>query len=318
LTGLYGAINNDDRSLLGIDYTHMFSPTFLMEVRGGFSRNSAYNRGPFAGQDIASELGLPNLIPDGESAEIPELLDWPRFRFDNHVQVGTGSNQPVQYHVTDIQGGVNFTWIKGSHVIKSGFHINRVRFNQPYFNNQRGSYRFGGRRTGHPIADLQLGWLHNVNRQAGFNRNYWRQTAMGAFVNDDWKATRNLTLNLGVRWEVNKAPYDRYDRLAVYVPDIRKHVVSTSENTPANYEELLDETGLRDLVTTAEAQGYPRTIIETDWLNFSPRVGFAWRVFGSEKTVIRGGYGIFMAGSILNNLRNNLSNQFPFAIVENF
>ena len=167
-----------------------------------------------------------------------------------------------------------------------------------------------------PLADLQLGWLHNVNRQLGFNRNYWRQHAMGVFINDDWKATRDLTLNLGVRWEVNRAPADKYDRLGVYDTASRLLILASDENVPGNYPELLEQTGLASVITTAQAAGRPRSVIQTDWNNFSPRMGFAYRV--SDDTVVRGGYGIFVAGDILNNLRNNLSNQFPFAVVQNF
>ena len=314
--GRFGAQNSDNRSLGGIDYTHMFSPTFLMEVRGGFSRNSAYNRGYFPGQDIAGELGLPNLIPESESANLPELLDWPRFFIANHAQIGTGANQPVQYHVTDWQGGLKFSWVVLNHTVKFGFNNNYVQFNQPFFNNQRGTYRFLGRRTGAPIADLQLGWIHNVNRQLGFNRNYWRQHAMGLFINDDWKVTRNLTMNLGMRWEVNRAPADKYDRLGVYDVTSQKLILASDENVPGNYQELLDRTGLADVITTATAAGRPRSVIQTDWNNFSPRLGIAYRL--TDSTVIRTGYGIFLAGDILNNLRNNLSNQFPFAVVQNF
>ena len=314
--GDYGAQNSDNRSLGGVDYTHMFSPTFLMEVRSGFSRNSAYNRGYFPGQDIPSELGLPNLIPEAQSANLPELLDWPRFVVSNFAQIGTGANQPVQFHITDWQWGIKFSWIVRGHTIKFGFNNNYVQFNQPFFNNQRGSYIFRGRRTMNPLADLQLGWLHNVNRQLGFNRNYWRQHALGAFVNDDWKATRNLTLNLGMRWEVNRAPADKYDRLGVYDTASRLLILASDENVPSNYSELLEETGLASVITTAQAAGRPRSVIKTDWNNFSPRMGFAYRV--SEDTVVRGGYSIFVAGDILNNLRNNLSNQFPFAVVQNF
>ena len=237
----------------------MFSPTFLMEVRGGFSRNSAYNRGYFPGQDIAGELGLPNLIPESESANLPELLDWPRFFIANHAQIGTGANQPVQYHVTDWQGGLKFSWVVLNHTVKFGFNNNYVQFNQPFFNNQRGTYRFLGRRTGAPIADLQLGWIHNVNRQLGFNRNYWRQHAMGLFINDDWKVTRNLTMNLGMRWEVNRAPADKYDRPGVYDVTSRKLILASDENVPGNYQELLDRTGLAGVITTAAAAGRARS-----------------------------------------------------------
>ncbi len=314
--GRFGAQNSDNRSLGGLDYTHMFSPTFIMELRGGFSRNSAYNRGYFPGENIAGQLGLPNLIPDSESANLPELLDWPRFVVANHAQIGTGANQPVQFHVTDWQEGIKFSWVVRSHTIKFGFNNNFVQFNQPFFNNQRGTYRFMGRRTGSPIADMQLGWIHNVNRQLGFNRNYWRQHAMGAFINDDWKATRNLTLNLGLRWEVNRAPSDKYDRLGVYDVHSEKLILASDQNAPSNYSDLLELTGLSDVITTASAAGRPRSVIKTDWNNFSPRLGFAYRL--TDSTVLRGGYGVFLAGDILNNLRNNLSNQFPFAVVQNF
>ena len=314
--GVFGANNNDNRSLGGVDYTHMFSPTVLAELRFGFSRNSARNEGNFPGQNIAAELGLPNLIPDGEVQELPARLDWPRILVDNFAQIGTGANQPVQFFVTDWQYGAKLTWIKNQHNVKFGFNSNLVQFNQPFFNNQRGTFRTRGRRTGNALADLQLGWLHVANRQLGFNRNYWRQHALGAFVNDDWKTTRKLTLNLGFRWEVNRAPWDKYDRLGVYDTERLKLVIADDDNAPANYEQLLDDAGVRGLVVPADELGLPRSVVKTDWINLSPRLGFAYRA--TDKTVIRGGYGIFLAGDILNNLRNNLSNQFPFAIIQTF
>lgn len=312
----FGTTTDDERSLGGIDYTHMFSPTLLMEVRAGFSRNAQYQQGFWAGQDVASMLGLPNLIPPGESANTPELLDWPRFVVTNYAELGTGANMPVQFFVTDWQYGFKWTWVKGGHNIKWGFNNNFVQFNQPYYNNQRATYRFLGNRSGHAVADLNLGWLQNVTRQVDFNRNYWRQHAMGAFINDDWKVTRKLTLNLGVRWEVNRAPRDKYDRLGVYDINTQKLIISDDANAPPEYQELLDTTGLRGVVVTADEAGRPRTVISTDWINFSPRAGFAYRA--TDRTVVRGGYGIFLAGDVLNNLRNNLSNQFPFAINQNF
>ncbi|MEZ5356153.1 MAG: TonB-dependent receptor [Bryobacteraceae bacterium] len=315
--GTYGIFTKDNRSLAGVDYTHMFSPTFLGEFRLGLSRSVTWQHGRNAGNNIASDLGLPNLIPDGEAANNPNLLDWPQvFAGNNYPQLGSGANMPVEYFVTDYQYSAKFTWIKRSHNVRFGYSNSLVQMNQPYFNNQRATYRFVGNRTGHSIADMMLGWLNNVTRQVGFNRNYWRQNAMGAFINDDWKATRNLTLNLGLRWEVNRAPYDKYDRLGSYDPAIQKLVIASDANAPANYEALLDRTGLRDVVVTASSVGRGRPVISTDWLNFSPRVGFAYRA--TEKTVFRGGYGIFLAGDILNNLRNSLSNQFPFAINQNF
>ncbi len=315
--GTYGIFTRDDRSLGGVDYTHMFSSTFLMELRFGFSRNVTYQHGRFAGKDIASELGLPNLIPDGESASNPYLLDWPQiFAGNNYPQLGSGANMPIEYFVTDWQQGIKFSWVKNKHNIKFGYNGSFVQMNQPYLNNQRGTFRFVGNRTGHSIADMQLGWLNNVTRQVGFNRNYWRQPAKGAFINDDWKATRRLTVNLGMRWEVNQAPFDKYDRMGSYDTSIRKLVVASDANAPSNYQELLDQTGLRDVVVTAASVGRGRSVVSTDWINFSPRVGLAYRL--GDKTVVRTGYGLFLGGDILNNLRNSLSNQFPFSINQNF
>jgi hypothetical protein len=317
-TGLFGINIDDRRSLAGVDYTHMISPSLLFELRVGYARNAAVQEGRFhTGQDIAAELGLPQLIPPGEAQNEPALLDWPQiFAGNNFPQLGPGANQPVQFFVTDWQYGGKLTWIKGKHNIKVGINSNLVQFNQPFFNNQRGTFRFVGNRTGNSIADMELGWLNNATRQTTVNRNYWRQHALGAFINDDWKATRNLTMNLGLRWEVNRAPWDKYDRMGSYDPAILKLVLSDDANAPANYEELLDETGLRGVVTTADAVGRGRSVVSTDWINFSPRVGFAYRL--GDKTVVRGGYGIFLSGDILNNLRNNLSNQFPFAQNQNF
>ena len=75
----FGNTIDNDRYLLGADYTHMFSPTDLMELRFGFTGNKTRQRSAFAGTDIPAELGLENLVPPEELAKTPELDDWPRF-----------------------------------------------------------------------------------------------------------------------------------------------------------------------------------------------------------------------------------------------
>src|SRR5688572_16213835 len=69
-----------------------------------------------------------------------------------------------------------------------------------------------------------------------------------------------------------------------------------------------------DRVGTADELGLPRALVKTQWLNFAPRAGFAWRPFGGNRHVLRGGYGVFFGNQVQNPVRNDLANVFPFAI----
>jgi hypothetical protein len=313
--GTFGQVLVNVSSMAGLDYTHVFSPTFLVQLRVGFSRSSSRYHGFFAGQNIAAELGLPNLISDGEARNNPNFLDWPQVGVTNFATLG-GTSSPNEIVTTDPEWGAKATWVKSRHVLTFGYNFKRVQFNQPFLNNVRGTYNANGARTGHSLADLQLGWLQNATRRVYPSRSYWRQTYMGAFVNDDWKATPRLTFNLGSRWEVNEAPYDKYDRMGVFVREIGKVVLADDRNALPNGAQLLDQTGLRSYSTTARALGYPRSVVETDWLNFAPRAGFAYRA--TDRMVFRGGYGIFMGGDMLNPLRTRLSDQLPFTLNQTF
>lgn len=323
----FGNTIDDNRYLFGADYTHMISPTFLMEVRGGFSGNDVFQRGAFADTDIINELGMANFISDEDRQKYPGIDDFPLVRIDNHVTIGSATNLPVITDVKDFQTSVKLTNIKGSHTIKYGFNYNFVIYERPGVNNARGNYRFRGFRTGgcnsitckdigSPVADMYLGWLHNINVREGINGPDWRQIAMGAFINDDWKVTPRLTMNLGVRWEVNRMPWDVNDKMGSYVPEFDKIVLSSDRNLPANFDQLLGDYDLAGRFLTADEVGYPRSVIQTDWNNLTPRFGFAYRL--TEKTVIRSGYGLFVAGTILNPFRNNLGNIFPYTVNTNY
>lgn len=305
--GIFGNKQRNDRSLLGLDYTHMFTPAFLVEVRGGYSRNATRERTVWAGQDVAAELGIPGTTQD------PELIGFPRFTVRDYFAVGTAANQPVQFFVTDIQGSAKFSWVRSKHVLKWGFDVSRVRFNQPFFNNNRGTFNFLGRWTNHPIGDMLLGLLNNTSRQVGITRNYMRSTSYGMFVNDDYKITRSLTLNLGLRYEIDKPPVDRYDRMSNFIPGLNKIVITSDRNIP-DLAQLLADANLTDRVALARDFDLPRSLVFADYTNLAPRVGFAWRPFGGQKMVLRGGYGIFYSGHVLNPVRISLMTEYPFGV----
>jgi len=310
-TGKFGRKIDERRSLLGADYTHLFTPTFLVEAGGGFSRNRNYENCVWAGRDVARELGFV-----GSTTE-PELLGFPLVTVLDYVDIGCDATLPVQFFVTDIQARGKFTWVRSRHRMKWGAELSRVRFNQPYFNNNRGTYKFQDRWTGHSVGDFLLGMMQSATRQTGWSRNYMRAWSLGLFFNDDFKLKPNLTLNLGLRYELSPPPVDRYDKIGNFVPSLGQTLIPR-RTAVDDLDALLALTGMTGRIGFANEVGYPRPLVFTDYNNLAPRLGFAWRPWDARRTVVRGGYGIFYTGHLLNPIRNNLQNQFPFVFSETY
>jgi hypothetical protein len=303
---------HDPRHLIGVDVTHMFSPTLIMEVRGGSSRNATLEREAFQGQDIAGQLGIAGTTRD------PKLMGFPRFTVQDYLPIGSAAGQPVEYFVTLFQVSNKWTWIKGKHAMKWGWDVERTRFNQPFNDNSRGTFNFQRNWTNHSVGDLLLGLMQSTTRTFVPTRNYLRMTTLGSFFNDDFKVTRSLTLNLGMRYELDLPAVERYGRASNFVPGMDKVVVSSGDHSP-ELAERVARFNLQERVVFAREAGLPRSLVYADKINFAPRFGFAWRVphFG-RTTVIRGGYGIFFTGHLLNPIRTALMTGFPFSINQTF
>ncbi len=308
LGGGFGQGTSGSSSLMGLDYTHLFSPSFLVQVRTGFSRNTRASNSIWDGIDATGQLGLPGPTE-------PDLFGFPRFNVNNFGPLGPGNALPQAARVTDIQSGFKFTWVKSSHVMKWGFDHTRTRYNQPYWNQNRGTYVFSGAWTSAPLADFLLGMMNQTQRQVGFNRNYIRATSMGGFFSDDFRATPRLTLNLGIRYEIDMNFHDRYNRMTNFVPALGKVVLAFDD---PSVRSLIASANLQDHITYAAAAGLPPSLVYTDYTNFAPRAGFAWTPWKDRKTVMRGGYGIFYTGHLLNYVRNNLLNTFPYSQMETY
>jgi len=309
--GTFGNTQKANDSLLGLDYTHMFSPAILLEAREGFSRTATRQKCNWAGQDIASQLGISGTTAD------PELMGFPRFTVTNYLPLGCAAAQPAQFFVTNIQANSKLTWVRAKHIFKWGYDVSRLRSNEPYGSNARGTFAFQDRWTGYPIGDLLLGLLNSSSRMLQPTRTYTRVTSMGMFFNDDYKVARSLTLNLGFRYELDSPLMDRYGRMSNFVPGLDKIVISSDKTLP-NLASLLAQAGLTNVTVMADNVGLPKSLVYPDRTNVAPRFGFAWRPFGGQRTVMRGGYGIFYAGQRLETLRVSLMQGYPFSVSQSF
>jgi hypothetical protein len=309
--GLFGSQSQNNGSLVGLDYTHLFSPTLLVEARGGFSRQSNIANSNSVGVNYAQQMGIPGSTND------PVLTGFPLFQLLGYSSIGAANALPTQFFLTNIQEGVKFTWVKSRHVMKWGVDAMRSRFNQPFFNGNRGLFVIQDKWTGLAMGDFLLGMLNNTSRTVGVDRNYLRQTNVGGFFNDDFKLLPNLTINLGLRYEIDPPAVDRYDHLAGFVPGLRKTVVAGGYS-PSDLQNLATQAGLGNNIIARSQTDLPRALVFPDYNNFAPRVGFAWRLGNAGRTVVRGGYGIFYNGFLLNPIRGSLADGFPFSINQTF
>jgi hypothetical protein len=187
------------------------------------------------------------------------------------------------------------TWIHGRHNIRTGFGY---QFN-PYVQKANwlgaGQIAFSGVFTGNSEADFQLGMAATFRQNNGTNESY-QQNCESAFFQDNWKVLPRLALDLGVRWELNSPYTAAGNAIAGFQFGAQSKVYPTA---PLG-------------MLFPGDPGVPAGIAPTIYTNFSPRVGFAYDLFGNGKTAIRGGYGVFYAVGMV-NLVNNLQNQ-PFIV----
>ncbi|MGH9720589.1 MAG: TonB-dependent receptor domain-containing protein, partial [Bryobacteraceae bacterium] len=252
---------------------HVFRPTAINEFRFGFTRSNGSNIG--RGQESApfgAQTGLA-LFP------FP-VQGFPSFTFSRTGQIsgqilytGFGGGTSNLNLENTYQWVDNFTLIRGNHAIKLGADLRRHRVDQ--LTGGFGEYIFGSifssssndAGSGDPWADFLLGFpsIQNPSRRM-IEWGRLRFLYAGSFIQDDWKVTRRLTLNLGLRYELYTQPVDARDIGGMY------DLVSQTFVLPGK-------------------GGYSRAVVKGDHNNFGPRVGFAYQL--TPKLVMRSAYGIF-------------------------
>ncbi|HEV3201430.1 MAG TPA: hypothetical protein VGZ73_26200, partial [Bryobacteraceae bacterium] len=193
----------------------------------------------------------------------------------------------------------------------------RTQFFQQLNNNANGSYNFLGRWSGVPFADFLLGLPDSTSRQSRSSPAYLFSTDAGLFVEDQFTVSSRLTVNYGVRYETMRPPYEKYGRMSSFVPELGMVAIADARTIP-DLAQRIAAAGLTGHVTTAGQAGLPNSLVYPNGWNFAPRFGFALRPSGKSNMVVRGGYGIYYANSLLNPIRNDLTNVYPFAVSQTF
>lgn len=113
-----------------------------------------------------------------------------------------------------------------------------------------------------------------------------------------------------------KQPREKYDALSMFVPELGKIVIA-GKGGVANFDNLIQQSGMAQYIAMASDVGYPETLVRTNYRNLAPRFGLAWRPFGDARTVIRSGYGIFYGTDSLNRY-NAMSQTYPFIVTQSY
>lgn len=274
------------RNSASINYTDSLAPTLLLEARAGFNRENEHFFTPSEGFDIVS-LGMPEAFK--RQAYVGKGADTGRFPYINVADAalfGAIASRGGPSHTT--LASVAVTKITGGHSIKTGYENRFYAANDYGREYSVGNYTFtraftqgpnplvASGNSGYGVASFLLG-----TPASAYARLQTDGTASvkyhAIFVQDDWKATRRLTLNLGLRWEVEAPPTDRYNVLTNFDPSIASPLRVPGLN-------------LRGGLTFPGVNGLSRSLTETNYKNFGPRFGFAYQL--KPKTVVRGGYGI--------------------------
>lgn len=279
-----------------LSWNHTLSPTAFNEFRAG----ATYHVNPYwadvIGSDLLREFGIQGISTAGvHNAPIFQITGVTAIDLDA-AQDSFQNNPGAGFEWID-----NLSWTRGRHAMKFGLDATRERLNgNRISSNVYGAYSFSGAYTRLGYADFLLGIPQTTTVGLVNPERDFRGTTWAFYAQDQFKVNGRLTLNYGIRWEL-AAPY--HSKIgALYSFDPRSGSLVVPDKGLARVNPLYPK---NIPIITASQAGYPADSL-VDFLknNIQPRVGFAYKLFGGSRSVIRGGYGIYgniILGELLRN-----------------
>ncbi len=271
---------------------HIFTSNLVNEFRIGYTHNDS-NQLPLASEPLFQQFGI-NGIP-----QTPGLNGLPFFSITGFSTLGDRTFAPNPKLVQVSQGNDTLSWALGKHTITMGGQLLLTHNYAGTSDVQRGIFAFNGQftsrtpgiGTGSALADLLLGQTNSATLSTALEGRL-RSRYFGVFINDSWRASPKLTLNIGVRYDLQTPMWDRDNRMS-------------------NFD--LDDASSPDYATLVAAKNgstVDRTFSNLAATNFAPRIGVSYQI--TPKTVVRGGFGIFYGGLGFQAIAQTGSGNPPF------
>jgi hypothetical protein len=292
---------------LTIAWNYTITPTIVNELRGGFSTSLLSSTYGITAQQSATELGLTGLPapPPANANIVPQVV------IAGFAPLGLQNENAKQGTKQLLE---TLTWTKGKHTIKFGADYRRLHayYNAVFYNDLEGSYAFNGSvmssllgpGNATPIASFLLGYPDSSTIATNLACCTLAMAQHYAtFVQDDFKLSKNLTLNYGLRYEYHPTFRDKYNNLSnvdlnytsmVNGETVRGAVIVPGQGTLGFLDPGFAQSIAPTPIVTAQSIGDPAALRYSQKTDFAPRAGFAWRMFGNDKTVLRGGYGKYI------------------------
>ena len=273
-------LNRSQGLAFGLTWT--FSPTFIGDFRFGFARGNYFTNPPNFGINGAEAVGLKNVPND------PAIVGGvPKIQIQGFSAVGRHTSTPQFQTPRSWNPRATFTWNHGAHFVKFGTEFLNVSTGINDLNATIGRIAFENRFTNRAVGDLLLG-LPSQLALTSFTTMKQGQHMQFYFIQDDFKITPKLTLNVGLRYEFATPPREKENRFANFDPTTGKDVFATDGDL------------------------FERSLIHPDRNNFAPRIGFAWSP--TSRLVVRSAYGVFFTHSVRQGREGLLGFNPPFLV----
>jgi hypothetical protein len=276
-------------------HTHVFRPTLVNDLRVTYLRRKFIDTRPGNGDNLAAAIGLTGV----------SNAAFPAFTIPGYGSLGNPTAvSRIQTPITDTQALDAISWFHGKHALKFGFEFRRGANTETRDRGSAGNFTIsplitslpGISGTGNALASFLLGEVNAasilISDEIPSRAAYW-----SLYAQDDWRVTDRLTVNIGLRWEA----------------ELPRRVVGNRMNSfdPAAINPV---SGTPGIVTFAGQNGVSERAFATDWNNFGPRAGFAYRVRGgARETVIRGGAGVLYGPTVSNTVGDAAATGFSTA-----